>query len=172
MEPNRFDVWIQTMAFAVPRRAVLGGALGVAFTALLARFGADDAMAKRKKKKRKKKKTCRGATPTKCGAACVNTRTNPGHCGDCDQACDTGELCLGGACFVPCTEGTSSCGTPPSCPGGGSCVNVGGQAVCANLAEDCEPHVVDSCDGNPCPVGRACTKLCCGAADFFCTIPA
>ncbi len=39
-----------------------------------------------------------GTGTTECDASCVDTNTNPLHCGGCGMACSGGEACLGGAC--------------------------------------------------------------------------
>jgi len=39
------------------------------------------------------------AGQTSCGGACVDTDTDPAHCGRCGQACAPGGSCAGGACM-------------------------------------------------------------------------
>ena len=41
--------------------------------------------------------TCSGSTPTLCGSACVDTKTNPLHCGGCAKICS--QSCVGGTCI-------------------------------------------------------------------------
>lgn len=36
-----------------------------------------------------------------CGAECVDTRTDPSHCGGCNAPCGTGEACILGGCTEP-----------------------------------------------------------------------
>lgn len=38
---------------------------------------------------------------TQCGDECVDTQTNLGHCGDCNQACGGGQICSEGSCACP-----------------------------------------------------------------------
>jgi hypothetical protein len=63
---------------------------------------------------------------TACGDLCVDTSSDEDHCGDCDDACETDETCVGGACTPvvetePCTpDHTVPDGdTFPSEPSGG-----------------------------------------------------
>jgi len=44
--------------------------------------------------------TCPDPGQTLCGVdECVDLQTDPGHCGDCDLACDPGQTCVGGHCL-------------------------------------------------------------------------
>jgi hypothetical protein len=43
---------------------------------------------------------CPGADMT-CSGTCVDTNTDPAHCGDCTTACDPGLSCAGGSCYMP-----------------------------------------------------------------------
>jgi hypothetical protein len=52
---------------------------------------------------------------TFCGGKCVDTQANPLHCGGCDMACDTGEVCDGGGCLF-----IEDC-TQQECPGFSYC---------------------------------------------------
>ena len=36
---------------------------------------------------------------TQCDGVCVNTQSDPGHCGGCGEACDPGQTCDAGECF-------------------------------------------------------------------------
>jgi hypothetical protein len=36
-----------------------------------------------------------------CSSACIDTNTDPMHCGDCTTMCDPGQSCAGGSCFMP-----------------------------------------------------------------------
>ncbi|MBA2520881.1 MAG: PD40 domain-containing protein, partial [Chloroflexia bacterium] len=47
--------------------------------------------------KRVGKCVCKGSL-TKCGTKCVNTQTDPRHCGGCDKACGPGQTCARGDC--------------------------------------------------------------------------
>jgi hypothetical protein len=48
---------------------------------------------------------CEGEMPLVCDDRCVDTASNPNHCGGCDIACDPGEACLNGTCACPCSAG-------------------------------------------------------------------
>ncbi len=40
-----------------------------------------------------------------CGGKCVNTNTDPAHCGKCDSKCASGLVCAAGLCQVQCPSG-------------------------------------------------------------------
>src|SRR6185436_11207665 len=74
---------------------------------------------------------CPTSMPTLCGTACVNTDTDPAHCGDCVTVCPTPTMgmptCQGGMCGASCGVATHLCGavcadnkSPQTC--GKSCV--------------------------------------------------
>jgi hypothetical protein len=44
------------------------------------------------------KEACDFSTSSRCGDACVNLRTDPNHCGACDQACGNAKSCHAGVC--------------------------------------------------------------------------
>jgi hypothetical protein len=54
-----------------------------------------------------------------CSGACVDTKTDPNHCGDCSKVCPTKPhataVCSGSQCSTKCDVGYSQCG--------GSCVD-------------------------------------------------
>lgn len=60
------------------------------------------------------------AGKTDCHGECVDTTSDPDHCGGCDQACDPGEVCENSSC-----EAGPDCRTE-ACPGGYYCnINTG-----------------------------------------------
>ena len=76
------------------------------------------------------------APETVCGEACVNTTSNPAHCGGCDQACPAGTMCAasecvcsggdelcGGACVDTALSNQHCGGCNMACGGGQLCVN-------------------------------------------------
>jgi hypothetical protein len=77
-----------------------------------------------------------GACPagqTLCSGACVSLSETPAHCGACGQACDTGEICVAGACA--CAPGLTDCG--------GSCVNLAADgANCGSCGNACPAPLV------------------------------
>ncbi|MEM1414756.1 MAG: MXAN_6577-like cysteine-rich protein [Myxococcota bacterium] len=91
---------------------------------------------------------CGGATPDLCtvtveGAtveSCVDFDSNPFFCGDCETACEEGEVCSGGVCGVVCDTGLTDCD--------GACVDL---ATNANNCGAC---------GDACPAVPGGTALC------------
>jgi len=96
---------------------------------------------------------CGGATPLceagvcvaecsggleQCGDGCVDLQQSPIHCGDCDQPCATGQVCLDGECFDYTVSGAASCDEFP-CPTDQRCCRypADGPAVCL---ESDAPH--------------------------------
>ncbi|MCK5690387.1 hypothetical protein KAI87_14005, partial [Myxococcota bacterium] len=41
-----------------------------------------------------------------CSDACVDLMQDVDHCGSCDNACESDELCFSGICENPCTNGS------------------------------------------------------------------
>ena len=97
--------------------------------------------------------SCGGSTPTQCGDACVDTDTNPNHCGWCGTPCAvTTPTCSGGVC---------SSGTVVSCGGydypetiivpSTSCT--GWYSGCSGSREFRVVGCYSTNPGNVCPVG-------------------
>lgn len=91
---------------------------------------------------------------TSCGGRCVDTSTDPSHCGGCNMACPVGEECVGGQCQCP--AGTSRCSgvcintatDPANCGGcGGQCdefqICVGGECECPEGLAPCSSGCAD-----------------------------
>jgi hypothetical protein len=74
-----------------------------------------------------------------CGGVCVDTTSNPAHCGSCGHACAATEVCNEGACVTSC-GGLTPCG-----------------GACVNTATD--PANCGSC-GNACPDGLNADGVC------------
>lgn len=81
---------------------------------------------------------------TTCGGACVDTQTDPEHCGACQSVCDATELCVAGGCVLDCGTDLTNCN--------GSCVDT----------EEDDRHC-GGCDA-PCDGGEACQDGSCIAA--------
>jgi hypothetical protein len=97
--------------------------------------------------------SCSGGCPageTCCGSVCVNTRSDPGNCGSCDNVCaPAGDTCLAGTCSC---NGAAGCSTGRSCCPGLGCIDtMGDSAHCG------------SCDLS-CPEGVECLAGACGGS--------
>lgn len=115
------------------------------------------------------------APRTTCGSQCVDTSSDPRHCGTCNNRCDS--FCSEGACATSCAGSLTACGdacvdlatSPDHC---GDCDNAcaademcqSGGCVCADGLADCGGSCVDRmtsslhcgrCD-NPCEQGEVC----------------
>lgn len=127
---------------------------------------------------------CPDTLPVLCNSECVNTQTNPSHCGACNNACPSGQLCANATC--QCQAGLTSCnnecvniqgdsrhcgGCNSPCPAGQTCAM--GACVCSGGLTQCNQECVDvrtsmqhcgTCN-NPCAPGQSC-------ASGRCTCPA
>lgn len=87
---------------------------------------------------------------TLCGSSCVDTTTDPGHCGGCGNACSSAPnalaSCQGGSCALDCASGWASCD--------------------GDMGNGCEASLssVTSCGGcgNVCPSGPNSEPTCTG----------
>lgn len=99
----------------------------------------------------------------KCGKKCVDTNTNPNHCGACGNACPEGYACVGGDCQQIAVCGDEQIQVGEECDGndlgGESCESldmgfIGGTLACAS---DCtfDTSGCTGCpgEGNPCTAG-------------------
>ena len=83
---------------------------------------------------------------TECSGECVDTSTDPSHCGMCSNVCPIGASCAAGTCACPagttdcagtCTDTSNdsmhcgACGSP--CQGGGMCIASTCQLPCPGL---------------------------------------
>jgi hypothetical protein len=91
-------------------------------------------------------------------------------CGPQKQACQTGYLCTGTACAMPCSANTD-CDTNYSCVSG-ACVKKANGAVCAADVECTSDHCFGKvcCSTSTCPAGYSCaggtcTNVCTKTAD-------
>lgn len=82
-----------------------------------------------------------------CGGACVDTKTDPGHCGHCNAPCAPGEACNGGKCGAPATSQACEQRGLASCDGS-----------CLDLARD--PRSCGKC-GRVCHAGELCADGVC-----------
>ncbi|WP_437489581.1 MXAN_6577-like cysteine-rich protein [Sorangium sp. So ce1014] len=76
----------------------------------------------------------------RCDGACVDTRTDPNHCGKCGEPCEPGRACAGALCQRTCLEGLTDCA--------GACVDLtAAPQHCGRCDRACDP-------GRPCEDGR------------------
>jgi hypothetical protein len=101
-----------------------------------------------------------------CGTACVNTQTDPNHCGDCDTDCGN-RPCSGGMCQCAANEhrcdgecevrSVESCG--PNCA---SCSARANATASCGAADQCVYNCnFDSCGGQCCAQGQTCVQGAC-----------
>lgn len=91
---------------------------------------------------------CSGAGAALCGDVCVNTLSDPAHCGGCGNACSLIEACEAGACIGVCQID-------------GNRVTAGALNT-ANACEQCTPEVsattwTQLTDGTSCGSGEVCS---------------
>lgn len=86
---------------------------------------------------------------TLCGLECADLQTSPGHCGQCNHGCSSGDFvggtCVGGQCVCP--TGQTNCSAQP------------GVLDCRDLSVD--RRSCGAC-GNPCYTGERCDGGTCG----------
>ena len=113
-----------------------------------------------------------------CGGVCVDTNSNPAHCGACGNACGATETCDSGSCreMTRCSPGEEDCGS--------GCVDVGMNDLhcgrCGNACSVGESCMDGACQPDTCPTGEercgaACTdtdtdNANCGACDAPCEV--
>lgn len=79
---------------------------------------------------------------TACGDTCVDTKTDPAHCGDCTTSCAV--ACSGGSCVESCPSPEENCA--------GACVDTSSNAShCGDCATACDPGKV--CVASECSCG-------------------
>lgn len=95
-----------------------------------------------------------------CGEACVDTNSNPLHCGACGVQCDTNEQCSGGKCVKQgCTLPLRMCSgqcvdlssDPNNCDRCGKVCGdnmkcVGGQCYCESNFVNCDNDITNGCE--------------------------
>lgn len=106
-----------------------------------------------------------------CGKSCVDTQTNPTHCGNCGNRCLSGEICTNGKCLCAsgnvvcggacvagnCCKGDSgvTCNTGEKCCSPSGCVDVLGADLenCGDCGVVCDPDSADRCTNGTCSCG-------------------
>jgi hypothetical protein len=88
---------------------------------------------------------------TQCSGECVDTKTDPRHCGTCTTTCTGGSACVAGQCSLACPTGLVNCA--------GMCVDP------TTSAEHC--GATGACDGanagTKCASGLTCNNGVCGS---------
>jgi alpha-tubulin suppressor-like RCC1 family protein len=117
-----------------------------------------------------------------CGSSCVDTMTDPDHCGGCTIACpgvsDGTAACSGGSCGFTCDTAYHACG--------GVCDSNASTSSCGASCTPCAPpaNSVPTCDGTSCGFTcdsgyHACSAACdsntsvlsCGTSCTACPVP-
>lgn len=104
-----------------------------------------------------------------CGTSCVSLATDPAHCGRCDAGCESGQLCVTGACRAcmnnlecgsqACVGGRCRpCASNAQCSQGQACV-AGACGSCAARSE-CDVDAGEVCFNGAC--GSCATNTMCG----------
>ncbi|MFP2905288.1 hypothetical protein ACLESD_09570 [Pyxidicoccus sp. 3LFB2] len=102
--------------------------------------------------------TCDSADLVPCGDVCVRTATDPAHCGGCNKACATGEVCEEAACIATCQlDGRQV---------------TAGTVNAANPCEQCMPATsatqwTQRADGTSCNPGQVCSAGVCSPKCFI-----
>ena len=101
---------------------------------------------------------------TECDGQCVDTNTDPEHCGSCGQACDPSEECHAGKCGTPCDEECTLEGEV-ECVGNAirECGEFDNEDVCLEWGPTQECDEYEICD----PVEKACRLPCGDHCDPF-----
>lgn len=96
-----------------------------------------------------------------CGASCANTDHDPAHCGTCDEACTSEQVCARGECADSCPTGTEECVADSR-----ACNDLRtDRAHCGGCGEACEENEIcanancTACPGTRTRCGNSCENL-------------
>jgi len=86
---------------------------------------------------------------TMCDGECVDTSTDPGHCGACGNSCGIDEVCSDGTCAASCTDPFVDCD--------GACVDLTSDpahcGACGNACPDgTDEHTMGACEDSVCTI--------------------
>ncbi|MGM0556457.1 MAG: MopE-related protein, partial [Myxococcota bacterium] len=94
-----------------------------------------------------------------CGSTCIDTSTDPDHCGDCNQRCRPPanavvQGCQAGDCIYACDEGYYDLNDNIGDPSADGCEadckpSNNGVEACDQIDNDCDGTVDEGCDCNP-----------------------
>jgi hypothetical protein len=116
--------------------------------------------------------------PVATGAECIDTQSDPEHCGVCDVRCDEGRgthcafgWCVCGTAEMGCLGRMNSTCCPPRLDGGiPYCANLYTNTEdCGSCNNRCDLRVADRCNGGVCLCGLGRTG-CTGAPDSVCCL--
>lgn len=102
--------------------------------------------------------TCDSVGFAPCGDSCVNTASDPAHCGGCGKACVTGEACEDAVCVAICQIDGKQV--------------TAGTVNAANTCELCMPEMsatqwTQRADGTSCNPGQVCSAGACSPKCFI-----
>ncbi len=157
VDPRRFDLLTQSLASSRTRRGLLGG-LAALFAGVRSASGQDDCPAGQT---RNKTGDCNCPAGTdSCPDVCYNLKSDPGHCGSCNNTCLRGEICTKGKCRCP--SGWEICN--------GACVNPRGyqadESNCGFCGNECLDN--EGCFDGSCKVCLRTTQTCVPGVDLCC----
>lgn len=99
---------------------------------------------------------CGAEAPTPCAGRCVDTASDPDHCGGCDRACPDPmrpgavAACADGGCGFACAAGAGDCDGDPD---NGCETSVVSDESCGGCGRVCAPAAgVGRCDGGACEI--------------------
>jgi Concanavalin A-like lectin/glucanases superfamily/Stigma-specific protein, Stig1 len=92
-----------------------------------------------------------------CGGSCVDTATDPDHCGKCGVSCQPGDACVSGKCEATCPGSSKLC----EADGGAHCVDTKtDNANCGTCGHSCPRGQV--CSASRCATSCLPTEKLCG----------
>lgn len=101
-----------------------------------------------------------GATEDCCDGACVDLFANVAHCGTCNNACPSGQVCDGGTCDIATCSSVSDCASDEGCCSG-VCVDIRSDAGhCGRCDNVCTGGA--ACIGGACDTSNLCNPTCDG----------